>query len=225
MPATYTLTTFYTFAPLTQIKSAEVNNNFSAIRGHIIPVDPNTATAGATLTYDLGYTGHFWRGVFNQYNIMYANTTGSVPATPDAGTVAFYFKSDGKAYKKTSDGVENEVGGGALVVTSTRAAPLTLTVLGFTMTAASGARQMFFITGDTTTGTNITANPQISVSPTTTSLVVGQELIIVGRDDSRPVIFEDGNGLRLNGQFNANADSILGLVWDGSVFNEMFRNN
>ncbi len=64
MPSTATITSFYSFAPGTQIKSAEHNNNYGVFRGHFIPVDPNTATAAVTKTYDLGATDHYWRNVY-----------------------------------------------------------------------------------------------------------------------------------------------------------------
>lgn len=220
MPSTNTLTTFYVFSAGTVIRSAYVNNNFNVYRGHIIPIDPNTTTAGVDLTWDLGGVGHSWRGAHFQYGILYQNTAGSVPANPTAGSMAMYFKSDGKAYTKSPAGVESALGGGALVVTGTRAAPSTITVAGIVYSTTGGARQQWYILGDTTTGTDITANPQISAGSED-----GQELMLVGRDDSRPVIFEDGSGLSLNGTWTSYENSTLHLRWDTSVWVEVTRSS
>lgn len=219
MPSTNTITSFYSFSAGTVIRSANMNSNFDAIRGHIIPVDPNTTTAGAAYTYDLGGYGHEWRGIHGQFLNLYLNTAASVPATPTTGTMVIYPKSDNKLYFKIPSGVESAVGGGALVVTGTRAAPSTITASGIVYSTTGGSRQQWYILGDTTTGTDITTNPQISAGSED-----GQELIIVGRDDDRPVIFEDGTGLKLNGTWTAYADSTLHLRWDTSVWVEVGRN-
>lgn len=220
MPSSNTITTFYSFTPGTTIRSSEVNNNFTQFRGHIIPVDP-TAASSPTNTYDLGGDAHNWRAVHQQYSYYSQHST--VTSNPPSGYSAVYVKTDGIAYIRDSAGVESAlgsggVGGGALVVTGSRSSPSTITVAGLTYDTSGGSRQMWFITGDTTTGTDITANPQISVGST-----VGQELILVARDGTRPVKFEDGNGLSLNGEWYGGEDSILGLFWDSSAWVEMFR--
>jgi len=84
MPSTNTITSFYSFTPGGYIYSAEVNNNFSNFRGHILPIDPNTATAAATMTYDLGSNDYMWRSNYVGYSVMYGNTAGSIPANPTA---------------------------------------------------------------------------------------------------------------------------------------------
>ena len=123
MPSTATITAFYTFAPLTTIRSAYVNSNFSLWRGHVIPIDP-TLTAAAHHAYDLGSDEHAWRGVYGQYLNLYQNTTGSIPASPTTGTYRLYMKNDGLLYKKSPAGVEAAVGagggGGASVIGSSR---------------------------------------------------------------------------------------------------------
>lgn len=223
MPASLTITAadFYVFAPGTRIRSAQVNTNFNIWKGHILPVDPTTTVAAAASgLYDLGTHDHYWRGVYQQYGVMYANTAGSVPAAPTAGQYAIYMKNDGVLYKKDSANLESPLGagGGALGVTGSRASPSTITATGLVYNTAGSARQMWFVTGDTTVGTDITTNPQITAGST-----VGQELIIMGRSDTAFVLFEDGNGLSLNGPFQAYANSVIGLVWDTSAWVEMFR--
>lgn len=64
MPASATITSFYSFSAGQVIKSAEINTNFSTFRGHIIPVDPNTLASAATLTYDLGASDRYWRTAY-----------------------------------------------------------------------------------------------------------------------------------------------------------------
>lgn len=77
MPSTQTITAFYSYSANTLIESAKVNNNFDVFRGHIIPVSPNTATAGTTGSYDLGSTDYAWRNVYAQ-NIVLATAAASI---------------------------------------------------------------------------------------------------------------------------------------------------
>lgn len=221
MPSSATLTAFYSFSANTVIYSSQVNTNFSNYRGHILPVDPNTATAATTRTYDLGANDHAWRNVYAQQVHLYADTAGS---TPPSGYYAIFIKSgDGKAYKKDSSGTESQLGGGALVlVTGTAASPYTITAAGGIVYAQSnGERQLAYLVGDTSTGTDITANPQITAA---TSTSYNLELILVGTSDSNTVTLDDGNGLSLNGgSFTLFNRSVLGLIWNGSLWVEMFR--
>jgi|KBSSwiStaDraftv2_1062776.scaffolds.fasta_scaffold48098_4 hypothetical protein len=60
MPSSNTLTAFYTFQAGSTARSADVNANFTAYRGHVFAVDPNTLTAAVTNTYDLGSSDHRW---------------------------------------------------------------------------------------------------------------------------------------------------------------------
>lgn len=218
MPSSATITSFYTFTPLTTIRSLEVNSNFSLFRGHIIPLSPTTAT-GANLTYDLGSTEYIWNSLYARHLLMYGDTTAS---TPPSGFYNLYVKStDGKAYKRDSAGLESQLGGGALVVSGTPSAPNTITAAGgVTFTYSNGERQLIFLIGDTTTGTDITANPQITA---TTSTAYNLELWLMGTDDTRPIILDDGNGLSLNGQMTLNNKSLLQLLWNGSTWVETGR--
>lgn len=63
MPVSQTITAFYSFNPSTTIRSAEVNNNFNFIRGHIYPID-GSLTAFANNAYDLGSSSFGWRGLY-----------------------------------------------------------------------------------------------------------------------------------------------------------------
>lgn len=87
MPSTATITAFYTFSANTQIKSSEHNANFNNFRGHLIAIDPNTATAAATLTYDLGATDKYWRaGYVGQVNANTVSVSSLVATTATVTT-------------------------------------------------------------------------------------------------------------------------------------------
>jgi hypothetical protein len=108
-------------------------------------------------------------------------------------------------------------GGGALVVTGSRASPQNITAAGGIAFTGSDARQMCFVQGNGA-DIDVTVNPQIAVGVT-----VGQELILVGRNNDQSLKLEDGTGLSLKGEMYLLADSVLGLLWDGTNWNEMFR--
>jgi len=73
--------------------------------------------------------------------------------------------------------------------------------------------------GDTSTGTDITANPQITAATTTS---VNLELFFYGTSNDNFVQFDDGNGLSLPGTRILYSGSVLGLLWNGSVWKELF---
>lgn len=60
MPSSATITAFYNFSPNTKARATQVNTNFGVLRGHNLPIDPNTAAA-TDLTWDLGSDDHRWR--------------------------------------------------------------------------------------------------------------------------------------------------------------------
>lgn len=220
MPSSATITAFYSFTALTTIRSSEVNNNFSNFRGHIIPVDP-TATSSPHITYDLGSIDHGWRRGYIGELVLFSVASGVQPSTT-TGYSVYIKSSDGKAYKKDSTGLETQLGGGALVVTGTPSSPSTITAAGgITFTQSSGERQIIYCQGDTTTGTDITANPQITAG---TSTSYNLELILYGTSDTRTIQLDDGNGVSLNGSDCVlYSGSILHLLWNGSSWVELYR--
>lgn len=84
MPSSATITSFYNFSANTKARASQVNNNFDVFRGHIIPVEPLTATS-ADNTYDLGDFSHRWRyGYFGQTRYGTTSTAyGSVQLASD----------------------------------------------------------------------------------------------------------------------------------------------
>jgi len=77
MPSSATITSFYSFQANTKARASYVNTNFSNFRGHIIAIDPNTATSATTETYDLGSTEYRWRtGYFREIDFKSSTSTG-----------------------------------------------------------------------------------------------------------------------------------------------------
>ena len=176
MPSTATITAFYSFTALTTVRSSLVNSNFSTFRGHFIPIDTDTATS-SNLTHDLGADGHSWRGVYGQYGIFYANTTGSVPAAPSSGKMALYFKDNGNLYKKNSSGTETQLdaapAAGNYAVTSTSASYTATTSDNFIACNANGGA--ITITLYTAVGNS------------------GRQLLVKKTDSSANAVTVDGN--------------------------------
>ena len=77
MPSTATITAFYNFTANTKARAAQVQGNFDMFRGHIIPIEPLTATS-SDVAYDLGADSHRWR-------TAYAKTLDLVGHTSTAG--------------------------------------------------------------------------------------------------------------------------------------------
>lgn len=82
------------------------------------------------------------------------------------------------------------------------------------ITAAGGvsvagfAKEIQYIEGNAD-NVNISASPQIGAG-----ISDGDELVLRGVDNALKILFEDGNGLSLNGPWVAKKDSSLTLHWD-----------
>lgn len=74
MPSTATITSYFTFTANTKARSTEVNNNFSVYRGHIIPVNTDTASA-SNLTHNLGDSTHRWNNAYMKSLFLGSTTT------------------------------------------------------------------------------------------------------------------------------------------------------
>lgn len=129
-------------------------------------------------------------------------------------------KGDGKGlvYDAGSGTLKYAVSaGGALVITGTRTVPQNIVAgTGIAFTGAA-ARQLWFVQGSGG-HVSVSANPQIAAGE-----AVGQELILIGRNDDQTVTLSEGSGLSINGTWTGAANSVLYLVWDGSVWVEVPR--
>lgn len=85
------------------------------------------------------------------------------------------------------------------------------------ITANGVGMQIFYMQGSGG-AVDISANPQI-----TAGTEVGALLILIGTSDTNTVKIDDSNGLSINGNFTMGNKDALGLVWNGSVWSEVFR--
>lgn len=139
------------------------------------------------------------------------------PSSPIAGRNKVYYKTDGKLYQLNSSGSETLLGAGAYIISGSRASPTNITA-GGGITFSGQQRELAFVQGS---GGHVivTANPQISAGT-----AVGQELTVMGRNDSQTLTLSNGTGLELNGEAVLGASDSLLLVWDGTVWVELSRN-
>lgn len=103
-------------------------------------------------------------------------------------------------------------------VTGSGTVPLGITAAGG-ITWAGQNRQLTHVHGSPGAVT-ISANPQISAGT-----AEGNELTIIGRDDTNTVTITNGNGLRLNGDIILGDGDVLGLIWSNtnSKWEEIYR--
>jgi len=66
---------------------------------------------------------------------------------------------------------------------------------------------------------NITVNPQVAAGT-----AIGQRLILRGCSDTNTVTLEHGTGLSLNGDCVLASGSVIELLWNGTVWDELSRN-
>lgn len=108
--------------------------------------------------------------------------------------------------------------GGGFVVEGTRAAPANVTALGGIVLADNTKQRIKKYINGNSAPIDITANPQI-----TAGTIDGQELLLVGRDDTNTVKLDDGTGLVLQGPCFLGADQTIMLCWDGANWVEINR--
>jgi hypothetical protein len=124
MPASGTLTAYYTFTAGTKARASQMNANLEAHRGHVIPIDP-TATVAPFLvnnTYDLGSSDYYWRTTYSK-----SFNKGTVSATTTAGTSGFAQSSGQNQISMTT--VASHLGGSTITVATT-GAPVELSFRG-----------------------------------------------------------------------------------------------
>jgi predicted acyltransferase (DUF342 family) len=196
---------------LTVNNDASVTGNIS-VGGNASVTGALSATGNASLQGTLSVTGV--ASFDSEFNLKHLSAT---PSNPAAGRNKVYYKNDGKLYQLTSAGSESLLGAGAYVPSGTRASPANITAVGG-ITFGGQQRELAFIQGSGG-HINVTANPQISAGTS-----VGQELTLIGRNDSQTVTLENGDGLELNGEAVLGASDSLSLVWDGTSWVEISRN-
>lgn len=141
------------------------------------------------------------------------------PGVPTGGTTGQVLaKIDGTDYNThwvTSSGGS---GGGELTPTGTRASPTSITAAGG-ITPGGTQRELAFVKSNSG-AVDITANPQIVAGT-----ILGQEIILQGCSDTDTLLLQHGNGLELNGFCTLKSGSRIYLVWDGTVWGEVSRND
>jgi hypothetical protein len=108
-------------------------------------------------------------------------------------------------------------GAGLLIVHGSTGSPSVIDPLVGLIITASEQRQMWFVVSQGGPET-VTAVPQVAVGS-----MVGQELIIMGTDDTDATTFSDGNGLKLNGPVTLGLGQSCYLAWDGTDWSEISR--
>lgn len=93
MPSSATITSFYTFQLSTRPRVGNVNGNFSNFRGHLIPIDPNTATAAASGEYGFGAPEYRWAtAYFPKLDVSLTSTTSLILETVNSNE--FHFRAN-----------------------------------------------------------------------------------------------------------------------------------
>lgn len=101
-------------------------------------------------------------------------------------------------------------------VTGTRAAPVNVTAAGG-ITPGGYKRELQFIWGSPA-GVTISANPQIAAGT-----IVGQELLLIGCDDTRSVTIANGTGTLQNGDALLKDGDTICYIWNGTAWMELYR--
>lgn len=86
MPSSATITAFYSFAANTRARASQVQANFDNMRGHVLPIEPLTATS-SNILYDIGSDEHRWRtGYFKTLDFDRNTSTSSAIIEADTAT-------------------------------------------------------------------------------------------------------------------------------------------
>lgn len=101
-------------------------------------------------------------------------------------------------------------------INGTRGVPINVSSSGIAF-SGNQRKTVYFIQGS---GGNVTVTDNPAILP---GSVIGQQLILVGRNDGALVQFNDGNGLDLNGMCILGESSCLELMWDGVNWFETSR--
>lgn len=205
---------------------------------------PGSGTAFARFDYNTGYNAL-------KYGLRIDNTLGapasssmfhvvsttkgaiSAPVMTEAqrdaiGTPATglqVYNSDSNQLNVYNGSAWRAVGSGASYVFGSTGSPRSVVaatgiVSGSSHMSTTESDQMVFVTSSTASAiTAISANPQIS-----NHTIVGSKLRLIGTSDADVFTLSTGNGLWLNGDWSSLNHAILDLVWDGTVWAEVGRN-
>lgn len=145
-----------------------------------------------------------------QLPLSYLDTDNTLSANSDAKVAS---------QKATKSYVDTAIAGVniAPTISGTNAAPIAI-VAGTGVTFSGSAYfNIKFIEGSGG-AVNISANPQVAAGSS-----VGQRLSLISKSATNTVTLEDGDGLSLNGTWVGGLDSVIALVWNGSVWMEESR--
>lgn len=102
-----------------------------------------------------------------------------------------------------------------VAVYGTQAAPLVITAAGgITPHSAQEEMQIINAAGAIT----LSANPQIVAGT-----VPGQKISLMGMSDATTITLTNGNGLSMNGDIVLGLGDFITFIWDGVIWQEMFR--
>lgn len=150
--------------------------------------------------------------IYGQLESVQAENLGSNPTPTPWGR--FFFDTALKLLKYWN-GTSWAALPGRLVVGS-RGTPQDITSAGIILTAG-GSDQVWFVQGSGGAVT-VTANPAISAGS-----FVGQRVMLKGRDDTKTLRLNNGNGLSINGDCLLDADATIAFTWDGTNWSEDSR--
>lgn len=96
--------------------------------------------------------------------------------------------------------------------------PVLITAVGG-ITASKALNQLMYVAGNGGPVT-VTATPQIAAGT-----IIGQILMIKGTNNTNTVTIGFGTGMELNGNCVLALASMISLIWTGSVWTELSRND
>lgn len=179
-----------------------------------------TGTAGSSASGNLNLTTGDTDLSQNAGNItLLAGNSGS----PQVGLIQFKNGTEGSSGKlwtsidTSGSGIWSTLAPSNIItVSGSTGSPNLITASGITVSTDT-VLNTIFIAGDSGPVV-VTGNPQIS--PGTT---IGGSLVVIAEDSTNTVTLSDGNGLSLSTAWVGGLNSVLNLVWDGTLWVETSR--
>jgi hypothetical protein len=182
-----------------------------------IPTTDNSAS--------LGDATNRWSSVQSLDYYFYGSTSGNVQIAAAATTTSYSLTLPGAAptvtsvIQSTTGGVLSFVNTFQPQLTGSRGSPSAVTAAAGVAFTGNFFNNVWWVQGSGGAVT-VTANPQIAAGTS-----IGQELILIGRSSTNTVTFQTGTGLSLAGIITLGADDSITLLWDGTNWLELCRNN